>query len=62
MKKTFDYKTLKGNGTKGLQFLAGINRSIIPSHVTSMSTSLEKMGIIRPLKPEGTSCQAKLLR
>jgi len=49
MKKTFDYKTLKGNGTKGLQFLAGINRSIIPSHVTSMSTSLEKMGIIRPV-------------
>lgn len=49
MKKTLEIKTLKGNGTKGLAILAGINRSIIPSHVSKIAASLTNMGITRPV-------------
>jgi hypothetical protein len=48
-KKTLEIKTLKITGTKGFSILAGVNREIIPQHVTKLSTSLDKMGIIRPV-------------
>ena len=48
-KKTLTIKTLKITGSKGFSILAGINRDIVPHHVTKLSTSLDKMGIIRPV-------------
>ena len=42
-------KELKLSGSKGFAMLAGINRAIVPNHVTKMATSLEKMGPIRPV-------------
>jgi len=47
--KSLSVKTLKIAGTKGFSVLAGINRAIIPSHVTKMAASLEAMGPIRPV-------------
>ena len=47
--KTLEIKYLKVNGSKGLCILAGINRVIRPSHVTTMARSIEKMGVIRPV-------------
>jgi hypothetical protein len=49
MKKTLEIKTLKTTGNKGFSVLAGINRAIIPSHVTKLANSLEKMGVVRPV-------------
>jgi hypothetical protein len=49
MKKTLEIKTLKITGSKGFSVLAGINRAIVPSHVTKLSNSLEKMGVVRPV-------------
>jgi hypothetical protein len=42
-------KELKNSGSKGFSLLAGINRGVIPNHVTKMATSLEKMGPVRPI-------------
>lgn len=47
-KKAFSYY-LPANATKGFSFLAGINRAIDPSHVTKIATSIESMGVIRPV-------------
>jgi hypothetical protein len=49
MKKTLEIKTLKITGSKGFSVLAGINRAIVPSHVTKLASSLDKMGVIRPV-------------
>jgi hypothetical protein len=49
MKKTLEIKTLKTTGNKGFSVLAGINRAIVPSHVTKLTNSLEKMGVVRPV-------------
>ena len=49
MKKTLEIKTLKITGNKGFSVLAGINRAIVPSHVTKLASSLEKMGVVRPV-------------
>ena len=49
MKKTLEIKTLKTTGNKGFSVLAGINRAIVPSHVTKLANSLEKMGVVRPV-------------
>lgn len=40
---------LKKDGSKGFKFLTGINRSIIPSQVTKLATSISRIGIIRPV-------------
>ena len=40
---------LKKDGSKGFKFLTGINRDVIPSQVTKLAQSVEKMGIIRPV-------------
>ena len=47
--KTLEIKTLKITGSKGFSILAGVNRPIIPQHVTKLATSLDAMGIIRPV-------------
>lgn len=44
-----EIKTLKLSGKKGFSLLAGINRNIIPSHVTKLANSVDAMGIIRPV-------------
>ena len=49
MKKTLEIITLKTTGNKGFSVLAGINRAIVPSHVTKLANSLEKMGVVRPV-------------
>ena len=48
-KKTLTIKTLKMSGSKGFALLAGVNRPIVPQQVTKLSTSLDKMGIVRPV-------------
>lgn len=42
-------KLLNIASSAGFAFLSGINRIIIPSHVTSMAESILKIGIIRPV-------------
>lgn len=42
-------KILKSRSGKGFSFLASINRPVVPSHVTKMSESINKMGVIRPV-------------
>ena len=49
MNKTLEIKTLKMTGSKGFSLLAGVNRPIIPQHVTKLATSLDAIGIIRPV-------------
>lgn len=49
MNRTLEIKTLKMSGTKGFSLLAGVNRPIIPQHVTKLATSLDAIGIIRPV-------------
>ena len=44
-----EIKILKKDSKKGLSLLAGINRDIIPSHVTKICNSVDSMGIIRPV-------------
>ena len=44
---TLEY--LPKNSKKGLSILAGINRPIIPGHVSKISKSIEEMGVIRPV-------------
>ena len=40
---------LNKDSKKGFKLLAGINRPVIPSHVTKLAKSLEIMGCIRPV-------------
>jgi hypothetical protein len=47
--KLFSIKVLKAVASKGFRFLDGVNRSVIPSHVTKMATSVSKIGITRPV-------------
>lgn len=48
--KMLDIKWLKANANQGFAILEGINRDIIPSQVTKITTSIEKIGdIIRPV-------------
>jgi hypothetical protein len=49
MKKTLEIKTLKITGTKGFSLLAGVNRPVIPQHVTKLAASIDAMGVIRPV-------------
>jgi hypothetical protein len=50
MKKTvLEIKTLKSTGSKGFSLLAGVNRPVIPQHVTKLAASIEAMGVIRPV-------------
>jgi hypothetical protein len=42
-------KTLNIASSKGFSVLAGINRPITPAHVTKLASSLEKMGVVRPV-------------
>jgi len=49
MKRTLEIKTMKITSSKGFSLLAGINRGIVPNHVTKMANSLGKMGPIRPI-------------
>lgn len=47
--KELTIKWLSANSKKGFALLAGLNRSIIPHHVTKMSVSVDKMGVVRPV-------------
>jgi ParB-like nuclease domain len=47
--KKLEIKTLGANSKKGFSLLAGINRPVVPSHVTRMAKSIERMGVIRPV-------------
>lgn len=48
-KRSLSIKTLNVSGSKGFSMLAGINRAVVPSHVTKLASSLEKMGVVRPV-------------
>jgi hypothetical protein len=49
LNKEMTIKWLSANSKKGFLFLAGLNRAIVPYHVTKMSISVDKMGIVRPV-------------
>jgi hypothetical protein len=42
-------KWLSADSKKGFLFLAGLNRAIKPYHVTTMSVSIDKLGVVRPV-------------
>jgi hypothetical protein len=42
-------RVLKSNSKNGFALLAGINRNVIPSQVTKMCKSIDKMGLVRPI-------------
>jgi len=48
-KKKLIVKEMKINSKTGFSLLSGINRPITPHHVTKMATSLEKIGVKRPV-------------
>ena len=43
-----DIKVMPKNG-KGFDFLVSLNRSIKPAQVTTLSKSINKMGVVRPI-------------
>jgi len=47
--KEMTIKWLSVSAKKGFMLLAGLNRSIIPYHVSKMAVSVDKMGIVRPV-------------
>jgi len=47
--KELTIKWLSVSAKKGFMLLAGLNRPIIPHHVSKMSVSVDKMGIVRPV-------------
>lgn len=42
-------QVLKADSKSAFNYLAGINRPVIPNHVTKLSNSINKMGVIRPV-------------
>ena len=49
MRDLFNVKILEKVAKIGFKFLEGINRAIIPAQVTLLATSIQLMGIIRPV-------------
>ena len=49
LKSLMPLEILRKDSTKSLGILNMVNRPIVPSHVTIMSTSIEKIGLIRPV-------------
>jgi hypothetical protein len=49
LNKDMTIKWLSANSKKGFLLLAGLNRAIVPYHVTKMSISVDRMGIVRPV-------------
>lgn len=47
--KGLDIKSFSTTSNTKLHLLAGINRGVTPRHVTKLSASIVKMGVIRPL-------------
>ena len=45
----FPVKILRKDSKKGFRFLDGVNRAVIPSHVTKMAESVSRIGITRPV-------------
>jgi hypothetical protein len=45
----FNVKRLNKNSSKSLHMLAGINRAVVPNHVTKLAHSVSMMGVIRPV-------------
>lgn len=41
--------TLNKDSNSSFYFLAGINRPVIPQHVTKLSNSINEMGVLRPV-------------
>ena len=48
-KQMIDIKVLGVNAKKGFKFLVGINREIIPAHVSALASSILQLGILRPI-------------
>jgi hypothetical protein len=47
--KKLEIKSLSIKAKKGFTLLSGINRPIIPAHVTKMAESVDEIGIVRPI-------------
>jgi hypothetical protein len=49
LKNVFNVKLLPKDSAFGFKLLKGINREVIPAHVTKMANSINRFGIIRPV-------------
>jgi hypothetical protein len=49
LKNLMPLEILRKDSSKSLGILNMVNRAIVPSHVTSVATSIEKIGLIRPV-------------
>ena len=49
LKNIMPLEILRKDSNKSLGILSMVNRAITPSHVTSVATSIEKIGLIRPV-------------
>lgn len=49
LKHAMPLEILRKDSNKSLSILSMVNRAITPSHVTSVATSIEKIGLIRPV-------------
>lgn len=47
--KKLTLKYLPANSKRGFSLLAGVNRDVIPGHVTKLAESIEEIGVIRPV-------------
>lgn len=47
--KILQIKWLSPSSNTGFSYLAGINRPVIPNHVSKLAESISKMGVIRPV-------------
>lgn len=49
LKNVFNVKVLSKDAQEGFKLLNGVNREVMPAHVTKMCQSINKFGIIRPV-------------
>lgn len=49
LSEMFNIKLLRKDSNTGFRFLDGVNRPVIPSHVTKMANSVATIGITRPV-------------
>lgn len=49
LQEMFCIRVLRNDAKKGFCFLDGVNRAVIPSHVTKMAESVKRIGVTRPV-------------
>lgn len=49
LKQLFDVQVLRADSDRGFSYIEGVNRPVIPSHVTKMAESVARIGVTRPV-------------